>query len=173
MWPKYRLSVLGSGTEGTREKSSQTDPVTISDDVTRLNKSLGIPSICARTQAQRKSTTHLDFIILHDGHSLFMLSNISGTCPAVQAPSPLRYTSTARYLCDSHPLSDWLPAVPTNTLPPSPTSTATLAVDQSNKPLFVSVSSLSGTVSPGAYLRYHQHIRWIECPSTGRNVSPE
>ena len=42
---------------------------------------------CARTQAQRKSTTHFDFIILHDGHSLFMMPNISGTCPEVREQS--------------------------------------------------------------------------------------
>jgi hypothetical protein len=42
---------------------------------------------CARTQAQRKNTTHFDFIILHDGHSLFMMPNISGTCPEVQEQS--------------------------------------------------------------------------------------
>lgn len=63
MWELHALDVLGFGTAGGKEKSSETDSVNASDDATRLKKVIGMPSIWARTQAQRKRTSHVEPII--------------------------------------------------------------------------------------------------------------
>ena len=55
VWNRGRLSVPGPGALGSSEKSSEVGSMSISEALSRLNRVIGIPSICARTHTQRKS----------------------------------------------------------------------------------------------------------------------
>jgi hypothetical protein len=77
------LDALAFGTVGGKEKSSETDSRNTSDEAIKLKKVIGIPSICANTQTQRKRIIYIG-IIIRCGIFISFIASIQCTA----APDP-------------------------------------------------------------------------------------